>query len=311
MAERAAPATGIEESVEDYLVHLAAERGLSRNTVSSYRSDLTFYARFLEQEGIANAGSVNERVVERFLRARREGGVSARTVARTLSSVRGYHRFLVATGGASGDPTVNVSPEPPLRKLPDVLPYHEIRRLLEAVDTSSLLGLRNRAMFEVAYGAGLRVSELLTLTISNLAFDEGFLRIMGKGAKERIVPVGGEAVHWTGRYREVARPRLAARARDAGRSPSDTLFLTARGRPLSRMGYWKILRKEALRAGVRGRLKPHTLRHSFATHLLEGGCDLRIVQELLGHSDITTTEIYTSVDRTYLKEIVASHHPRP
>ncbi|MBD3368423.1 MAG: tyrosine recombinase, partial [Candidatus Eisenbacteria bacterium] len=273
--------TALDEAVDDYLAHLTAERGLSRNTVTSYRSDLAFYVRFLEEQGIPGPADVRERDVEQFLRSRRAGGVSERTVARTLSSVRGLHRFLVANGDVRKDPTVNVSPERPLKKLPDVLPYHEVERLLESVDTSRPLGIRNRAMFEVAYGAGLRVSELLALEISGLALEEGYVRIMGKGSKERIVPVGGQAVLWIRRYRAEVRPELVAAGLRQGRPATDVLFLSVRGRPLSRMGYWKILRDESVRAGVRGRVKPHTLRHSFATHLLEGGCDLRIVQELL------------------------------
>jgi len=303
--------TAVDEAIDEFLVHLAVERGLSHNTVASYRSDLSFYAASLSAAGIETPAEIRERDVERFLRERRAGGVSERTVTRALSSVRGLHRFLVANDETvSDDPTTHIDAGRSLRKLPDVLPVHEIERLLESVDTSTLLGIRNRAMFEVAYGAGLRVSEILALGIAGLALEDGYLRIMGKGAKERIVPVGGEAIHWVRRYREVTRPELASRARRAGRPATDVLFLNARGRPLSRMGYWKILRAAALDAGVRGRVKPHTLRHSFATHLLEGGCDLRVVQELLGHADISTTQIYTSVDRTYLKEIHRTHHPR-
>jgi integrase/recombinase XerD len=310
VADTRPAASALDESLDEYVAYLSVERQLSQNTVASYRSDLALYASFLASRGIDDPAGIRERDVERFLSVRRAGGVTERTVSRTLSSVRGFHRFLIANGGAASDPTVNVATERTLRKLPDVLPVHEVFRLIESVDTSKPLGIRNRAMFEVAYGAGLRVSELLTLAIPGLALDEGYVRIMGKGAKERIVPVGGEAVRWTDRYREDVRPGLTERAARSGASPTDILFLNARGRPLSRMGYWKILRQASVAAGVRGRVKPHTLRHSFATHLLEGGCDLRVVQELLGHSDISTTQIYTSVDRTYLKEAYRAHHPR-
>jgi len=306
-----AAATAIDDAIDEYLLYLTVERGLSRNTIAAYRSDLTFYGKVLSGAGLVAPSSITRDHVERFLGSRRADGVSGRTVARALSSVRGFHRFLVANDpSVSKDATENVTIERPLKKLPDVLPVHEIERLLEGVDTGTMLGIRNRAMLEMSYGAGLRVSELLSLDISALALEEGYLRIMGKGAKERIVPVGGEAIRWTTRYRETVRPSLVERARRSGRTDTSVLFLNARGRPLSRMGYWKILKAAALGAGVRGRVKPHTLRHSFATHLLEGGCDLRVVQELLGHSDISTTQIYTSVDRTYLKEVVATFHPR-
>jgi len=203
------------------------------------------------------------------------------------------------------DPTLEVTGPKFQRRLPDVLAVHEIEAILTAVDTSTPLGIRDRAMLEMAYGSGLRVSELITLPLSNLFFSDGYLRCMGKGSKERVVPMGQAAMDWTTRYRRDVRPELAARA-----PGTDVIFLNARGRPLSRMGFWKIFQKHVAKAGVRDRVKPHTLRHSFATHLLEGGADLRVVQEMLGHADISTTQIYTSVDREYLKEIHRTFHPR-
>jgi integrase/recombinase XerD len=231
--------------------------------------------------------------------------VSPRSIARNLSCLRGFHRYLVVAGHVPSDPTLEVAGPKFQRRLPDVLAVHEIEAILTAVDTSTPLGIRDRAMLEMAYGAGLRVSELITLPLTNLFFDEGYLRVMGKGSKERVVPVGGQAVDWTRRYRRDVRPGLAA-----GAPSTDVLFLNSRGRPMSRMGFWKLLQKHVTRAGVRDRVKPHTLRHSFATHMLEGGADLRVVQEMLGHADISTTQIYTSVDREYLKEIHRTFHPR-
>jgi integrase/recombinase XerD len=297
--------TELRESIEDFLDHLSAERGLSPNTVASYRGDLAAYALYLEDAGVASAGAVEGRHVRAYMRSRGGARASARSASRALSAIRGFHRFLVASGTAPADPTLGV-PGPKLgKRLPDVLAVHEIETLMAAVDTSSPLGVRNRAMLEVAYGAGLRVSELLSLEISNLFFEEGYIVCVGKGSKERVIPVGREAIEWTERYRREARPALAKKA-----PPTNVLFLNARGRPLSRMGFWKILQGQVARAGVRERVKPHTLRHSFATHLLEGGADLRAVQEMLGHSDISTTQVYTSVDREYLKEIHRSFHPR-
>jgi integrase/recombinase XerD len=300
-----AGATEMEAAIDEYLDHLSVERGLSRSTVASYRGDLALYAAFLAERGKYGAGAVLPRDVAGFTAARLDAGVSARSVARNLSCLRGFHRYLVFTGAAASDPTAEVEGPKFRRRLPDVLSVHEVERILDAVDTSTPLGTRDRAMIEVAYGAGLRVSELITLELPNLFFEDGYIRCMGKGSKERVVPIGHAAIDWTTRYRRDVRPELAARG-----PATDVLFLNARGRPLSRMGFWKILQRAVRRAGVRDRVKPHTLRHSFATHMLEGGADLRVVQEMLGHADISTTQIYTSVDREYLKETHRTYHPR-
>ena len=295
----------MEDAIDEYLDHLSVERGLSQSTVASYRGDLAAYRRFLAKRRINSPGEVHSKDVSDFTGHRLTDGVSPRSIARNLSCLRGFHGYLVASGRMPVDPTLDVEGPKFQRKLPDVLAVHEIEAILTAVDTSTPLGIRDRAMLEIAYGAGLRVSELITLSLSSLFFDDGYLRCMGKGSKERVVPIGGAAIDWTTRYRRDVRPELAARA-----PATDVIFLNARGRPLSRMGFWKILQKHVVRAGVRDRVKPHTLRHSFATHMLEGGADLRVVQEMLGHSDISTTQIYTSVDREYLKEIHRTFHPR-
>jgi integrase/recombinase XerD len=300
-----AQATAMEAAIDEYLDHLSVERGLSQSTVASYRGDLSAYAGFLAGRGRHEPACVTSKDVSEFTVARMDAGVSARSIARNLSCIRGFHRYLVVTGSATADPTAEVEGPKFRRRLPDVLSVHEIEAVIEAVDTSTELGIRDRAMIEMAYGAGLRVSELISLELSNLFFEDGYIRCMGKGSKERIVPVGEAAIHWVTRYRRDVRPALAVRA-----AATDVLFLNARGGPLSRMGFWKILQKAVKRAGVRDRVKPHTLRHSFATHMLEGGADLRVVQEMLGHADISTTQIYTSVDREYLKEIHKTFHPR-
>ena len=297
--------TAIEDVIDEYLDHLSVERGLSQSTVASYRGDLGSYSRFLATRKITSPEGVRSRDISDFIGSRLAAGVSPRSVARNLSCLRGFHRYLVVWGSVAVDPTLEVTGPKFQKRLPDVLAVHEIEAILTAVDTSTPLGIRDRAMLEVAYGSGLRVSELITLPLSNLFFEDGYLRCMGKGSKERVVPVGQAAMDWTTRYRRDVRPGLAARA-----PATDVIFLNARGRPLSRMGFWKIFQKHVARAGVRDRVKPHTLRHSFATHLLEGGADLRVVQEMLGHADISTTQIYTSVDREYLKEIHRTFHPR-
>ncbi|MEA3409558.1 MAG: site-specific tyrosine recombinase, partial [Candidatus Eisenbacteria bacterium] len=275
-------ATAMEDAIDEYLDHLSVERGLSRSTVASYRGDLAAYSRFLVTRKVRSPKEVRSRHISDFTGARLAEGVSPRSIARNLSCLRGFHRYMVTSGRLTADPTLDVTGPKFQKRLPDVLAVHEIEAILTAVDTSTPLGIRDRAMLEVAYGSGLRVSELITLPLSNLFFDDGYLRCRGKGSKERVVPVGEAAIDWTTRYRRDVRPGLAARA-----PATDVIFLNARGRPLSRMGFWKIFQKHVTTAGVRDRVKPHTLRHSFATHLLEGGADLRVVQEMLGHADIS------------------------
>lgn len=296
-------ASPLRDSIDDFLEHMEVERGLSPNTVAAYRADLEAYALFLERQKVRSAGAIAEEHVRRFARERLDR-LAPHSVSRLLSCLRTFHRYLVFTGTTDSDPTVRVTGPRAHRRLPDVLSVPGMEALLGAVDTSTPLGVRDRALLEVAYGAGLRVSELLSLRFSNLFLDDGYLRCVGKGAKERVVPVGSAAIDWVRRYRSDARPALAKAAQ------SDVVFLNARGRALTRMGFWKILQKHVRAAGIRERVKPHTLRHSFATHLLEGGADLRAVQQMLGHADISTTQIYTSVDREYLKEIHRSFHPR-
>lgn len=298
-------AAALVEAVEDYLDFLVADRGRSANTVASYRGDLIAYTLYLTELGIADPGAIRTEHIRRYSDERLRRTMSARSITRHLSCLRGFHRYLVSEEITRSDPTRGLRSPRVGKRLPDVLAVHEIEALLESVDTSRPLGVRDRAMLEMAYGAGLRVSELLTLPLDGLFLDDGYVLVMGKGAKERIIPVGRAATQWTRRYRTETRPSLASRG-----PATNVLFLSARGRPLSRMGFWKILQKHVAASGIRGRVKPHTLRHSFATHMMEGGADLRSVQEMLGHSDISTTQIYTSVDREYLKEIHRSFHPR-
>ncbi len=300
----AEPESRLERFLELYLNHLALERGLAARSVDSYAGDLKRYVIYLGGRGIGEPEGITRKEVAAYLEELTRLGLSPSSTARTMSAVRGFHRFLLSEGLAKNDPGENLEAPRRKRRLPEVLDVPEVEALLEQPETSKPLGLRDRAMLEMLYACGLRVSELLSLKQGDLCFSQGFVRCLGKGSKERLVPVGLSARTWTERYLKGARPALAK-----GRS-SDRLFLNARGGPLSRMGFWKLLKSYSSKAGIKKRVHPHILRHSFATHLLEGGADLRAVQEMLGHADISTTQIYTHVDREYLKEVHRQFHPR-
>ena len=292
-------------AVTDYLTHLEVELGLSSNTIEAYLHDINRYVDFLSGRGISSPGEATKQTVVDYIEYLRSLELSANSVARNISAVRSYHGFLFCDQRTVGNPTETVEILSLHRKLPDVLGVEEIIRLIEAPDISTGMGIRDRAMLEFAYATGVRVSELISLKIQNILFEEDLVRITGKGSKERIVPLGGTAKRTILDYMNRVRLSLAGK-----KMAKDVLFLNMRGRPLTRMGFWKILRKYVVRAGITRHTSPHTLRHSFATHLLEGGADIRVVQELLGHSNISTTEIYTHVDREYIKEVHRTFHPR-
>ena len=295
------------EALREYAVYLSIERRVADNSQEAYLRDVSRYADFAQQQqGCAHPGAVTQEDVHQFLVFLTEGCLlSGRSLARNLSSVRSFHRFLYSDNLTPQDPTEQVDLPRFGRKLPDVLSVPEIEALLDAVDLTHPQGLRNRAIVEILYGSGLRVSELTGLRRSAIYVEEGFLRILGKGSKERLVPIGGPALDWLLRYlREV---RLA---QPAARDSEDTVFLNRRGRPLSRVMVFHIVRDLARAAGLDRDISPHIFRHSFATHLIEGGADLRAVQEMLGHASITTTEIYLHLDREYLREVHALYHPR-
>ena len=293
-----------EEPLERYLNHLAVERGLSRLSVEAYSRDLARFTGHLKGLGVDDPCRAERRQIQDFLHQLSGCGLSPGSLARNISSLRGFYRFLAGEGLCLKDPTENLDSPKMARRLPEVLTVAEVEALLAQPDPAGPLGLRDRAMLEVIYACGLRISELLGLKRSDLAFDQGFIRCFGKGSKERVVPIGKTARHWTEKYLEGGRPVLTKKY------PTDVLFLNNRGRPMSRMGFWKLLKSYAQKAGIKKRVHPHILRHSFATHLLEGGADLRSVQEMLGHADISTTQIYTHVDREYLKEVHRQFHPR-
>jgi integrase/recombinase XerD len=294
-----------------YLDHLSVERGLAANTLSSYRRDLRRYLQHLSGRGIEDLDRVDEATVTAFLVALREGDqehppLSSTSAARTGVAVRGFHKFAVSDGLAVADPAAGVRPPPPATRLPKALPLADVEAILAAAGApATALAMRDRALLEVLYGTGARISEAVGLDIDDLDTVERTVLLRGKGGKERIVPVGSDAVGAVGDYRTSSRPGLVA----AGKG-TPALFLNARGGRLSRQSAWTVLVRAAERAGVTTDVSPHTLRHSFATHLLDGGADVRVVQELLGHASVTTTQVYTLVTVDNLREVFATAHPR-
>jgi integrase/recombinase XerD len=296
------PRTAWEEVLRLFLDYLSVEKGLSPNTLASYGRDLAKYLSFLERHRV-NWAQADEATLARFIRDESRAGLQPRSLARLISALKSFYRFLVLDGFAGRDPTANLSSPKSWLNLPKFLTVPEVETLLRQPDESEPHGLRDRAMLEVLYATGLRVSELIGLTPRDLNLEEGYAICRGKGGKERIVPVGGQAVQVTRRYLAEARPLL-----DKG--SSEAIFLTRLGRPFTRQGFWKALAGYARAAGLSAEISPHVLRHSFATHLLERGADLRSVQLMLGHSQITTTQIYTHVSRERLRRVYDRFHPR-
>jgi integrase/recombinase XerD len=293
------------ELVTEFLDYLQTERNMARNTVLSYQIDLTRYADFLEQHQIDHPAQSTSSVIRALLAELSEAGYASTSIARLLTAIRMFHRYLVGERYANEDPAAALSFPKRGRRLPNVLEIHDVERLLETPEVNTPLGLRDRALLEFLYATGVRVSELISVKLSDYFPREAWVRVIGKGNRERLVPIGEQAIEWVEKYARHARPSLISR-----RQRSDHLFLNFRGGKLSRMGFWKILRGHARAAGIKKRISPHVLRHSFATHLLEGGADLRAVQEMLGHASIVTTQIYTHLDRAFLKEVHRQFHPR-
>ena len=294
-----------EQYLQDFLNYLRVERNLAKNTQQAYLDDLADFWQFLGVKKILKPGSVDHQVLTDYARYLKQRKMVETSVARHFSSLRAYYRFLVMEGYLDHDPTQFLdSPKLPA-SLPKILNFEDIELLLNAIVLDTPFGLRDRALFELMYAAGMRVSEVCNLSIEQLLLDEDLILIRGKGNKERIVPLGGEAKKWLLEYIEHGRPAL-----EKGYFNEGLLFLNNKGKPLQRKGIWFILKNLAEKAGLNKSVSPHTFRHSFATHLLEGGADLRIVQEMLGHVDISTTQIYTHLDSSYLKEVHSSFHPR-
>lgn len=296
------PASSPEDALRLFLEYLAVEKGLAPNTIQSYERDIRKLAARLKADRIPLA-RVTEDVLAGFLRGQSRSGLSARSQARLVSALRSFFRFLVLSGLVKRDPAARLTTPSTWLALPKFLTVEEVEALLRAPDPAKPAGVRDRAMLEVLYGAGLRVSELATLKAAEVNLGDGFLVCRGKGGKERIVPLGRSAAEAVRRWLAEARPLVDADGREE-------LFLSRRGRPFTRQGVWKLLRKHAAKAGLAAKVFPHVLRHSFATHLLERGADLRAVQLMLGHSQITTTQIYTHVSRERLRRVYDKFHPR-
>lgn len=293
-----------DELLDQFINYLAVERRLAANTLESYAHDLKKYCAFLKARNTKSILFCTRVEVLMFLNHERKQGLSPRSLARTLSCIKTFFKYLLHDGLIDKNPLQDVESPRAERKLPNVMSIHEVEALIEAPDITTALGVRDRALFELLYAAGLRVSELVSLTVNNINYEAGFIRVFGKGSKERVIPLGEEALAWVKRYTEESRPALL------GRKNTFYLFTNRRGNRLTRQGLWQIIKKYCLAAGITKKISPHSLRHSFASHLLEGGADLRSVQSMLGHEDISTTQIYTHVARDQLKTVHDKYHPR-
>ncbi|HOB35455.1 MAG: site-specific tyrosine recombinase XerD [Firmicutes bacterium] len=294
----------MEQLVDTYLVHLKVERGLAANTLDSYRRDLAKFIGFLRRQGVFSLQQVDRQSIMAYMEELHNRGRAAATVSRNLAAIRSFYSFLTQENLVAANPSAELeSPKIP-KRLPTVLTVAQITRLLEQPDIRQPGGLRDKAMLELLYATGIRVSELVALDLPDVNLEMGFLRCVGKGSKERIIPVGKTAVESVDNYLRRGRVKLV---RD---SQESAVFVNVHGRRLTRQGFWKILKKYVRQAGIDGEITPHTLRHSFATHLLENGADLRAVQEMLGHSDISTTQIYTQVTANRLRDVYQRYHPR-
>ncbi len=295
----------MKEFLKEYLIVLKIERDLSENSLSSYSNDINKLFEFLISEKIDDLDEVTPQSLAKYFDSQRKSGISATTTSRYLSSIKGFFSYLVKNNYVTSDPTSKLSSTRKEKNLPVVLSISEADILLDAPDSSTTLGLRDKAILELFYSSGLRVTELIELKISDLFLNDQVIRVLGKGSKQRIVPIGSSAIEWITLYLVRSRPLLEKKAKS-----KSLLFLNSRGSKLSRMGIWKIISRYTQEANIKKEVHPHTLRHTFATHLVMGGADLRAVQEMLGHADISTTQIYTHIDREYVKQIHKDFHPR-
>ncbi|MFA5429988.1 MAG: site-specific tyrosine recombinase XerD [Candidatus Omnitrophota bacterium] len=295
----------MKELVETFLNYLSVERGLSFNTLVSYRGDLKEYEAFLSARSAGALSGVTRNDIVEFMSAQKARGISSNSIARRLAAIRMFYRFLVRERVLKDDPSGLVDTPKLWKKIPDTLSVGEVEALLAQPDLRRARGIRDRAILETLYATGMRVSEAVDLKTGSVNMDVGFLRCIGKGNKERVVPLGGKAVESIRLYLEKSRRKML------GKKQSDYIFVSRLGRRLSRQSVWKMIKSYALKAGIKKEIKPHLLRHSFATHLLERGADLRSVQEMLGHSNISTTQIYTHINKDRLKSVHKMFHPRP
>ncbi|MFC6181936.1 site-specific tyrosine recombinase XerD [Lactiplantibacillus daowaiensis] len=295
----------MQDQLADYLHFLRVERGLVTNSIKSYRQDLTEFCGYLSTQKLTTFTQVDRYVILNYLQVLDEGGKSRNTIIHTVSSLRKFFQYLAQRHQIDSDPMLKIDTPKRAQHLPQVLSAHEVERLLAVPKLETPLGLRDRALLEVMYATGLRVSETINLTLDDLHLDLGLIQTIGKGDKERIIPIGDVAIDFVEQYLKTARPKLASPKRR-----NDYIFLNNHGGQLTRQGVWKNLKAEVKAAGIEKNVTPHTLRHSFATHILENGADLRVVQELLGHADISTTQIYTHITKKRLAEVYQKFHPR-
>jgi len=295
----------MREFIEHFLNYLSVERGLARNTIISYEEDLSSYMDFLESNAVTSLSATAKNDIINFMVHQKENGISVNSVARRLAAIKSFYRFLVRERILKSDPTSLVDSPKLWKKVPETLSINEIESLLNAPDLKDVQGIRDRAILETLYATGMRVSEAAGLKLTDVNFDIGFLRCIGKGSKERVIPLGKKAISSVRKYLEISRPKLLKKKESA------YLFVNRFGGRISRQSLWKIIKRYARQAGIKKQIKPHILRHSFATHLLEKGADLRSVQEMLGHSNISTTQIYTHINKDRLRTIHRTFHPRP
>ncbi|PTF69030.1 site-specific tyrosine recombinase XerD [Staphylococcus chromogenes] len=294
----------MQDVVDEYLRFIQIEKGLSENTIAAYRRDLNHYLNYLAAQKISNLDFIDRQIVQQWFGVLHDEGRSTKSIARFTSTIRSFHQFALREKYAAKDPTVLIETPKYERKLPDVISIDEIDLLLTTPETSKNNGYRDRTMLELLYATGIRVSELINIEVEDVNLLMGFVKVFGKGNKERIIPLGETVIELLKTYIENVRPQLLKK------QVTHTLFLNMQGKPLTRQGIWKIIKQTGAKAGIQKRLTPHTLRHSFATHLLENGADLRAVQEMLGHSDISTTQLYTHVSKTQIRKMYQQYHPR-
>lgn len=297
----------MKNHLEEYLHYLKIERGLSENTIQSYKRDLSQYFSFLDEKEISSWEQVDRYFVLDFLEFLRNEGKSSATIIRMVSSLRKFHQFLRQERMTDNDPMQHIDTPKKTQRLPKTLSIKEVEKIIESPDTNDALGIRDRAILEVMYATGLRVTELITLKLDDLHLSLGLLQTVGKGDKERIIPLGDVAIKWVNLYLEKSRPELLAKNK---KDKTNILFLNYKGEGFTRQGIWKNLKAYVTHAGIEKEVTPHTLRHSFATHLLENGADLRVVQELLGHADISTTQIYTHISKKRMADVYKTYFPR-
>jgi len=295
----------MESFLKEYLATLKIEKNLAQNTVNSYKSDLTSFLNFMAQSGVNDLSEIKSKHITSFFKLLKEAGLNETSAARYFSSIKGFFKYLSKNEYIKSNPVERISPPKISRKLPEVLNIHEINLILDQPYVKDTIGLRDKAILELFYACGTRVSELINIKVNDLFLSEEVIRVFGKGSKERLVPIGSSAIKWIKKYLTKSRPLLVKNIKS-----ENYLFLNQRGTKFSRMGIWKIVRQYVKQAGIEKNVHPHTFRHSFATHLIEGGADLRAVQEMLGHSDISTTQIYTHIDRDYIKLVHKKFHPR-